>query len=115
MDSSSNCDESFDLGYEASASSMDPTDHSPAETPISSTQSSSSFGYFRNSTAASAFTDTMDENSSCSGEPSPSHWSAKKSVTPRKAYLTRLLGTKEHRDVIDNKIDDVEVLEAGYY
>ncbi|KAH7577932.1 hypothetical protein ACOSP7_000987 [Xanthoceras sorbifolium] len=106
MENSSNLDENYDLGYQPSLSSIDQNDHqSTTETPVYSTMSGDSFAYCRTYSETSAFSDPIDDNSSCS-EPSPSNWPPAKSG---QAVLSRS-GMKQNKTGIENKVDDPEAM-----
>ncbi|CAK9143331.1 unnamed protein product [Ilex paraguariensis] len=101
MDSTVNSEESYDLGYEPSSSSVDQNDQSPTETPGFSIQSVDSFPYCRTNSEASGFSEATDENSS-SETASPLIWPAMKS--PRQAVLTRI-------GMMQNKVGDQDPLD----
>lgn len=111
MDNLSNTDESYDLGYHPSPSSMDQND----QTPGYSTLSGDSFAYCRTNSETSAFSEPL-ECQSYSSEPSPSFWPGSKSgggVHSNQAVLNRL-GMNQHKNVVDHdKLDDQEALDAG--
>lgn len=111
MDNLSNTDESYDLGYQPSPSSLDQNDRTPA----CSTFSGDSFAYCRTNSETSAFSETIDDQS-YSSEPSPSFWPGLKSGgvhSSNQAVLTRL-GMKQHKNVADHdKLDDQEALDSG--
>lgn len=114
MDNLSNPDENYDLGYQPSPSSLDQNDQSTTETPGYSTMSGDSFVYCRTNSETSAFCETISDQS-CSGEASPSCWPDLKSGVHNQAVLTRL-GMKQHKNVIaDDKSDDQEALDAGWF
>ncbi|GMN44913.1 hypothetical protein TIFTF001_014105 [Ficus carica] len=110
MDNLSNTDESYDLGYQPSPSSMDQND----QTPGYSTLSGDSFAYCRTNSETSAFSEPL-EYQSYSSEPSPSFWPGSKSgggVHSNQAVLNRL-GMNQHKNVVDHdKLDDQEALDA---
>ncbi|XP_015584421.2 rop guanine nucleotide exchange factor 3 isoform X1 [Ricinus communis] len=104
MDSSSNCDDSSDLGYQPSPSSFDQT-----ETPGFSTTSGDSFLFRRTYSETSTVSGPIDDNSySC--EPSPSHWPANKSATRNQPVLGRL-GMKQRMHIVDDQetVDSAEL------
>lgn len=105
MDNSLNSDESYDLGYLPSPSSMD---QSAAET---STMSSDSFLYRRTNSNASAFSESAGD-SSYSGEASPSCWPNVKSTLSNQAVLSRL-GMKKRMNFTDDKLEDHEAVDSG--
>lgn len=107
MGNLSNSDETYDLGYQPSPSSIDQNDQS-TETPVYSTMSTDSFAYRRTYSETSAFSDPIDDNSS-SSEPSPSNWPVPKSG---QAALNRS-GMKQQKSVVDNSLDEQESLELG--
>lgn len=107
MDTSSNCDENYDLGYQPSRSSVDQTDQSAAETPLHSTFSADSFMYCRTNSETSVFSDGY------SSDASPSLWPVLKSGAHNQAVLSRL-GMKQHKNIIsDDKSEYQEALDAG--
>lgn len=110
MENSSSLDESSDLGYQPSSSSLDQNDRSTAETPGYSTMSGDSFVFGRTYSETSAFSDPIDDNS-YSSEPSPSHWTAPKSGAQNQTVARR--GMKQHKQVVDDKIDDQELADSG--
>ena len=87
MESAADTDESYDLGYEPSPSSVDQTDNSPTETTSYSTISGDSFRYRRMYSEISASSE-LTYDSSYSDTPSPVCWPAMKS--PNLTALTRL-------------------------
>ncbi|KAM7511984.1 hypothetical protein LguiB_010859 [Lonicera macranthoides] len=100
-------EENYELGYQASPSSVDPNEQqSPTEATVYSTISSDSFAYCRTNSETSAFSEHTDDNISCSDTvPSPLCWPAVKS--PNQAVLSRLR-MRHHKHVIDDKPDDQE-------
>ncbi|XP_050387358.1 rop guanine nucleotide exchange factor 3 [Argentina anserina] len=104
MDNSLNSDEIYDLGYQPSPSSMD---QSAAET---STMSGDSFLYRRTNSDVSAFSESIDD-SSYSGEASPSCWPNVKSNTSNHAVLRRL-EMKKRMDLADDKLEDLEAVDS---
>lgn len=109
MENSTNSDETYDRGYRPSLSSIDQNDQtSTSETPVYSTMSADSFAYQRTNSETSAFSDPIDDNSSCS-EPSPSNWPVSGSEQPA-------LGRSEMRQqktVVDKNLDDQESMDLG--
>ncbi|KAL9430180.1 hypothetical protein AB3S75_025542 [Citrus x aurantiifolia] len=107
MENSTNADETYDRGYRPSLSSIDQNDQtSTSETPVYSTMSADSFAYHRTNSETSAFSDPIDDNSSCS-EPSPSNWPVSRSEQPA-------LGRSEMRQqktVVDKNLDDQESMD----
>lgn len=104
MDNISNSDETYDLGYQPSQSSVDQNDHSPIEATRLSMQSGYSF--CRTNSDASAFSEPTDDNSSSfSDTPSPLYWPGMKS--PKAPVLSRL-GMQQHKHVMDD--DEAEDL-----
>ncbi|KAJ9188334.1 hypothetical protein P3X46_003700 [Hevea brasiliensis] len=95
MESSSNYDDSSDLGYHPSPSSLDQT-----ETSGFSTTSGDSFFFRRIYSVTSAVSDPIDD-SSYSSEPSPCHWPANKSSPHNQPVLGRL-GMKQRKQIIDD-------------
>ncbi|WOH09479.1 hypothetical protein DCAR_0728936 [Daucus carota subsp. sativus] len=87
MESAADTEESYDLGYEPSPSSVDQTDHSPTETTSYSTISGDSFKHRRMYSEISASSE-LTYDSSYSDTPSPVCWPAMKS--PNLTALTRL-------------------------
>lgn len=109
MENSTNSDETYDLGYRPSPSSIDQNDQtSTSETPVYSTMSADSFTYRRTYSENSAFSDPIDDNSSCS-EPSPSNWPVSRSGQPA---LSRL-GMQQQKTVVDKNLDDQESMDLG--
>lgn len=107
MENSTNSDETYDLGYRPSPSSIDQNDQtSTSETPVYSTMSADSFTYRRTYSENSAFSDPIDDNSSCS-EPSPSNWPVSRSAQPA---LSRL-GMQQQKTVVDKNLDDQESMD----
>lgn len=104
MDTSSNYDDSSDVGYHPSPSSLDQT-----ETPGFST-SGDSFLFRRTYSETSAFSDPSDpiEDNSYSSEPSPCHWPPNKSAALNQPVLGRL-GMKQRKHIID----DQELVDPG--
>ncbi|KAG8663829.1 rop guanine nucleotide exchange factor 3 [Manihot esculenta] len=98
MDTSSNYDDSSDVGYHPSPSSLDQT-----ETPGFST-SGDSFLFRRTYSETSAFSDPSDpiEDNSYSSEPSPCHWPPNKSAALNQPVLGRL-GMKQRKHIIDDQ------------
>lgn len=109
MENSTNSDETYDRGCRPSPSSIDQNDQtSTSETPVYSTMSADSFAYHRTNSETSAFSDPIDDNSSCS-EPSPSNWPVSRSGQPA-------LGRPEMRQqktVVDKNLDDQESMDLG--
>ncbi|KAH9732654.1 Rop guanine nucleotide exchange factor 2 [Citrus sinensis] len=107
MENSTNSDETYDRGCRPSPSSIDQNDQtSTSETPVYSTMSADSFAYHRTNSETSAFSDPIDDNSSCS-EPSPSNWLVSRSGQPA-------LGRPEMRQqktVVDKNLDDQESMD----
>ncbi|KAK7292674.1 hypothetical protein RJT34_15525 [Clitoria ternatea] len=112
MDNSSNFDENSDVGYQPSPSSVDHNDHSITETAGYSPFSGDSFAYCRSNSEASNFSEPIDDNSYYASEPSPSPspspWTAVKHGATQ-ATLSRL-GMKQHRNSLDDKLDDLDLL-----
>lgn len=106
MESPVNCNERYDLGYQASPSSVDQTDISPTQTPAFSTISADSFRYSRTYSETSEFSELTDDTS-C---PSPVCWPALKS--PNQAVLSRL-GMKQHKNSVIGDVDDQEPADFG--
>ncbi|KAG6434334.1 hypothetical protein SASPL_105959 [Salvia splendens] len=88
MESLSNSDESYDVGYQPSPSSAD--------------HSLDSFAYCRTNSEASAFS----EDHSCFEPASPLSWQGLKS--PARAALSRL-GMRQHKHGLDDEIMDLEL------
>ena len=109
MGGSSNLDENCDVGYEPSGSSVDQNDQSATG---GSTLSSDSFAYCRSNSEASNFSEPVDDNSSAS-EPS-SYWCLAAKPCPNQAVLSRL-GIKPGRHSLDSKVEDVDLLESGWF
>lgn len=107
-----NQEENYELGYQASPSSVDQNEQqSPTEVTVYSTVSGDSFAYCRTNSETSAFSEHTDDNISCSDTiPSPLCWPAVKS--PNQAVLSRL-GMRHHKHVIDDKSDDQEAVDIG--
>ncbi|KAK9273557.1 hypothetical protein L1049_018367 [Liquidambar formosana] len=110
MDNSTSTEESYDLGYHPSPSSVDQNDQSTPDASGYSMLSGDSFGYCRTNSETSAFSEPTDENS-YSDEPSPSLWSVTKSVTQNQAVLSRL-GMKQHKHFTDHKPSDHEAIDS---
>ncbi|CAB4269998.1 unnamed protein product [Prunus armeniaca] len=107
MDNLSNSDESYDLGYHPSPSSLDQNDHSLAET----STSGDSFMYRRTNSETSAFSESVDD-SSYSGEASPWFCPNVKTRFHNQVALTRL-GMKQHnKNATDDKLEDHEAVDA---
>ncbi|GMH00517.1 hypothetical protein Nepgr_002356 [Nepenthes gracilis] len=104
MDDSSNTEESYDLGYQPSAVSLDANDQSTTATPRHSPMSADSYGYCRTNSEASAFSEPTD---SCSERASPLRWPNPRSMTPRRASPSRL-GRKKYMHCVDDKHDEPE-------
>ncbi|KAH0970625.1 hypothetical protein GBA52_022781 [Prunus armeniaca] len=108
MDNLSNSDESYDLGYHPSPSSLDQNDHSLAET----STSGDSFMYRRTNSETSAFSESVDD-SSYSGEASPWFCPNVKTRFHNQVALTRL-GMKQHnKNATDDKLEDHEAVDAA--
>ncbi|KAL5572856.1 hypothetical protein UlMin_022453, partial [Ulmus minor] len=111
MENLSISDESYDLGYQPSPSSLDQNDQSTTETPGYSTLSGDSFAYCCSNSETSALSEPIDDQS-YSGEPSPACWTGLKSGGGQnQAFLTRL-GMKQHMAVADGKLDDQESVDS---
>ncbi|KAL2658271.1 hypothetical protein AAZV13_03G011700 [Glycine max] len=112
MDSSSNFDDNSDVGYQPSPSSVDQNDHSITETVgYSPLLSGESFAYCRSNSEVSNFSEPIDDNSFASDQPSPSLWTTMKHGASQ-ASLSRL-GMKQHRNSLDEKSDDLDLLETA--
>ncbi|XP_057454627.1 rop guanine nucleotide exchange factor 3-like isoform X2 [Lotus japonicus] len=109
MDNSSNFDENSDVGYLPSPSSVDQNDHSITETAGYSPFSVDSFAYYRSNSEVSTLSEPIDDNSSAS-EPSPSPWISVKHGASQ-ASLSRL-GMKQRKHSLDDKSDDLNLLES---
>ncbi|XP_028239610.1 rop guanine nucleotide exchange factor 2-like isoform X3 [Glycine soja] len=110
MDNSSNFDDNSDVGYQPSPSSVDQNDHSITENVgYSPLFSGESFAYCRSNSEVSNFSEPIDDNSFAS-EPSPSLWTPMKHGASQ-AALSRL-GVKQHRHSVDEKSDDLDLLET---
>lgn len=106
MDTLSNSDESYDLGYQPSQSSTDQSDQpSPTEATRFSTQSGYSF--CRTNSDISAFSEPTDD-SSFSETPSPLYWPGMKS--PKNPVLSRLGMQQQRNHVVD---DETETEDLG--
>ena len=107
MDNISGVDENYDLGYQASPSSLDQSDQSANGTPLSG----DSFAHRRTSSEASAFSESLDDQS-YSSEPSPSFWPGSRSGGNRQnqAVLTRVTMKQNSSD----KLDDNEASDTGF-
>ncbi|KAK6162326.1 hypothetical protein DH2020_002167 [Rehmannia glutinosa] len=103
MDSISNSDENYELGYQPSPSSVDQSLFT--ETTSYSTMSGDSFAYCRTNSEASAFSEHTDDNS-YSDVASPHCWQGLKS--PARAALSRL-GMRQHKHGMDEEIMDLEL------
>ncbi|KAK2353756.1 rop guanine nucleotide exchange factor [Trifolium repens] len=97
MDNSSNFD---------STSSVDQNDHLISETPEYSPFSGDSFAYCRSNSEVSNLSEAIDDNSYAS-DPSPSPWMSVK----HGAVLSRL-GMKQRKHSLDDKSDDLDLLET---
>jgi len=111
MDNSSNFDENSDVGYQPSHSSVDQNDHSITETVGYSTFSGESFAYCRTNSEVSNFSEPIDDNSFAS-EHSPSLWTPVKHGASQ-AVLSRLGMKQQHRHSMDDKSEDLDLLESG--
>ena len=113
MENSSNLDENYDLGYQASPSSVDRNDQSVTGTPGGySILSGDSFAYRRTSSSeASNFSELRDDYNYAS-ESSLSSWPGLK-VGANRAVLSSL-GMKQIRQSLDDKLDDCEIIDAGW-
>ena len=110
MDDSSNSDENYDLGYQASPSSLDQNDQSPTETSGFSALSGNSFAHCRTNSETSAFSEPTDENG-LSETLSPSRWPVIKSS--HQTVLSRF-GMRHHKNVLyDEPEDHQEVTDLG--
>lgn len=98
-------DESSDLGYQPSLSSMDQNYQQ------SITEETDSFAYCRTYSETSGFSDPIDDNSSCS-EPSPLNWEPEKS---RQALISRSATGKIRAGMLQKLDDDPEALEIGMF
>ncbi|KAF2315307.1 hypothetical protein GH714_038784 [Hevea brasiliensis] len=110
MDTSSNYDDSSDLGYHPSPSSLDQT-----ETPGFSTTSGDSFLFRRTYSETSALSDAIEDNS-YSSEPSSCHWIPNKSAAHNQPVLGRL-GMKQRKCIIDDQesVDpDLEMMKERF-
>lgn len=105
MDNSLSSDESYDLGYQPSPSSMD---QSAVET---STMSSDSFLCRRTNSDVSVFSESVGDGS-YSGDASPSCWPNVKSNLSNQAVLSRL-GMKKRMNLTDDKLEDLEAMDSG--
>lgn len=106
-------DESHTLGFQLS-STVDRNDHSSAH---SSTPSADSISYLRTYSQSSTYSDRTDDNSSYSGEASPTLWPVPKLESGshhNQAVLTRL-GMKQHKHDLDIKYGDESVLDSGRF
>ncbi|KAL3649552.1 Rop guanine nucleotide exchange factor 3 [Castilleja foliolosa] len=102
MESLSISDEKYELGYEASQSSLF------TDTKSYSIISVDSFAYCRTSSEASAFSEQIDDNNSSSDVASPRFWKGLKS--PARAALSRLgMSQQKHGNGMDNEIMDLEL------
>ena len=114
MDNSSNFDDNSDVGYQPSPSSVDQNDHSITENVgYSPLFSGESFAYCRSNSEVSNFSEPIDDNSFASDQPSPSLWTTMKHGASQ-ASLSRL-GMKQHRNSLDEKSDDLDLLETGWF
>ncbi|KAK1364342.1 Rop guanine nucleotide exchange factor 3 [Heracleum sosnowskyi] len=104
MESAADTDESYDLGYQPSPSSVDQTDNSPTETTSYSTISGDFSRYRRMYSEISASSE-LTYDSSYSETPSPVCWPAMKS--PDLAVLTRL-GTRPRKLGKDDNSENQE-------
>lgn len=109
MESAADTDESYDLGYQPSPSSVDQTENSPTETTSYSTISGDSFGYRRMYSEISASSELTDD-SSYSDSPSPVCWPAMK--YPNQVVLTRS-GTRQRNLGIDDNPENHEPVDIG--
>ncbi|CAL5331639.1 unnamed protein product [Camellia sinensis] len=100
MDNLSNSDENYDLGYQASPSSVDQTDNSPSGTTGFWTMSTDSFTYCRTNSEMSGCSQPTDDQSS-PGTPSPL-WPL------RKIPILSRLGIGQQKSRLGDKPDDNE-------
>ncbi|CAA0842583.1 Rop guanine nucleotide exchange factor 3 [Striga hermonthica] len=110
MDSTSNSDDNYDMGYQPSPSSVYQTDQSPfTDTTSCSIMSAESFAYCRtNSEASGAFSEPTDDSNSYSYSDvaSPQCWQGLKS--PARVALSKL-GMRQHKHGVDDEIMDLEL------
>lgn len=111
MESAVDTDESYDLGYQPSRSSVDQTDNSPTETTSYSTIGGDSFRHRRMYSEISASSE-LTYDSSYSDTPSPVCWPAMKS--PDLAALTRL-GKPPWKLGMDDKPENQEPEDIGKF
>lgn len=111
MESKANSDESHNLDYQPSPSSVDETEKAPSETAIYSTIRADSFWYRRTFSDVSAFSEFTDDNS-YSDSPSPVCWPAVKS--PNQAVLTRL-GMRRNKLSMDDTLENQEPVDIGKF
>ncbi|GMI66841.1 ROP (rho of plants) guanine nucleotide exchange factor 3 [Hibiscus trionum] len=111
MESLSNSDENYDLGYQFSPSSVDQIDQSVPETPGYSTFSGGSFVYGRSYSGISAFSEPVDGHS-CFSEASPFHWTTTTgSGAQNQAVLSRLGTMRLEYNADEQQLDYLESLE----
>ncbi|KAL1328958.1 hypothetical protein HN51_046131 [Arachis hypogaea] len=119
MENSSNFDESSDLGYQQSTSSMDQNDQSTEYSPFSG----DSFAYCRSNSEASNLSslEPVDDNHSFASsdlQPSPpSRWIAAATMRTESSHhhgaaLSSLGGMKKRMHSLDSKSDDLDLLES---
>lgn len=111
MESAADTDESYDLGYQPSLSSVDQTDNSPTETTSYSTIGGDSFRHRRMYSEISASSE-LTYDSSYSDTPSPVCWPTMKS--PDLAALKRL-GTRPRKLGMDNNPENQEPVDMGKF
>ncbi|KAK1373909.1 Rop guanine nucleotide exchange factor 3 [Heracleum sosnowskyi] len=104
MEPKGDTDETHELDYQPSPSSVDETEKSPSETMVYSTIRADSFWYRRTFSDVSAFSEFTDDNS-YSDSPSPACWPAMKS--PNQAVLTRL-GMRKNKLSMDVTLENQE-------
>ncbi|KAL3517165.1 hypothetical protein ACH5RR_024067 [Cinchona calisaya] len=112
MDSVSNSEETYDLGYQPSQSSLDQNDQSsssPTADEATRLSMQSGYSFCRTNSDISAFSEPTDDNSSSFSEaPSPLYWPGMKS--PKAPVLSRL-GMQQNNHVLDDEpeTEDLEL------
>ncbi|GAB2217352.1 hypothetical protein Drorol1_Dr00000527 [Drosera rotundifolia] len=108
MDTPTSTEESYDLGYQPSGSSLDGNDRSSNATPRYSPMSADSYEYSRTNSGMSVCSEPADH--SFSEGPSPRPWVPPRSLTPPRASPSRL-GMKKYMYCIEDKQDGLEAID----
>lgn len=111
MESKADTDETHNVDYEPSPSSVDETEKSRSETMVYSTIRADSFWYRRTFSDVSAFSEFTDDNS-YSDSPSPVCWPAVKS--PNQAVLKRL-GMQRNKLSMNDTLENQEPVDIGKF